>query len=398
MSEILFVHGTGVRRISYDAALSVVRAQSERHLNGAKVRPCLWGEPEGAKLRLGGASIPTYDDHPPAALTDSAADEIERVTWRMLREDPLFEVRLLENLPTAQAELGPFENNPGEVSWRLVRDLAAPPQFLELLSERGLEKYWIDAHAQFVEHRELESILIKANRDSREVSRALARGVVANLINVAAANGHPAVSRDTVDRLVDLLIQRLGERALAPFDWITKPLAGLARRCGTYKARRERRALSDAAYPVAGDIVLYQKDGSGIRQFIKDRIADAPGELIVFAHSLGGIAMVDLLVMEDHSAKVKGLLTVGSQSSLLYELGALKSLEFGQRLPDHFPKKWLNIYDPNDFLSYACAGVFGTSTVADLMVKSKMPFPDSHGAYWDQDAVWQAIKGYFPWR
>lgn len=398
MLEILFVHGTGVRRVPYDAALDLIRRQSEKCLGGTNVRGCLWGEPEGAKLRLGGASIPTYDDQPSAVITDSAADEIERVTWRMLREDPLFELRLLENVPAPKLELGPFGTNPGEASWQLVRNLAAPLQFLEMLRERGLEKYWINAQAQFVGQRELESILIKASRDSREVSRALARGLVANLVNVAVADGHLGVSRDTLDRLVDTLIPRLGDLALAPFDWITKPLAGLAKRYGTYRARRERRALSDAAYPVAGDIVLYQKDGSGIRQFIKDRITDAPGELIVFAHSLGGIAVVDLLVLEDHSAKVKGLVTIGSQSPFLYEIGALRSLEFGQKLPDHFPKRWLNIYDPNDFLSYACEDVFGRSAVTDLMVKSKMPFPDSHGAYWDQEAVWRGIEGFFPWR
>ena len=99
MPEILFVHGTGVRRVAYDKAIQLVRRQAQKFLHGAEVRSCLWGEPEGASLRLHGASIPSYDDQPPTALSAAAAEQIELVTWRMLGEDPLFELRLLAGVP-----------------------------------------------------------------------------------------------------------------------------------------------------------------------------------------------------------------------------------------------------------------------------------------------------------
>jgi len=403
MPDILLIHGTGVRRVAYDKSLNIVRSQANKYLKGVKVHACLWGEAEGAKLRLAGGSVPTYDD-PQASMSKQEAEEIEVVTWRMLREDPLFELRLLQNMPPntkQEEEQSPVIETAGERSSQLVSDLNTPPEFNEILRNRELEDYWSEARQRFSDLGELESILIKANRDPREVSRALARGLVASLLDVAIANGHLGISSETRDRLVDLLIPKLGQLPLAPFDWISHILLGMVKKIGTYRARRERKALTDAAYPAAGDILLYQKDGTGIRQFIKQQMANVPGDVILFAHSLGGIAAVDLLAMEDWSAKVKGLVTIGSQAPFLYEIGALRSLRCDQykrdKLPAHFPKRWLNFWDPNDFLSYSGQVVFGEAAVTDTMVKSKLPFPDSHSAYWDQEAVWRKIEGFFPW-
>ena len=154
--------------------------------------------------------------------------------------------------------------------------------------------------------------------------------------------------------------------------------AGVAKTVGTYKVRRERRAISDASFAAAGDVVLYQKDGSGIRRLLQKEILATPGDVVVFAHSLGGIAAVDLLAMEDLSAKVKGLVTIGTQAGFLYEIGALRSLrcdeEHQDALPAHFPK-WLNFWDPNDFLSYSAEAVFGKAAVSDVMVREQAAVP-----------------------
>jgi hypothetical protein len=209
MPEILFVHGTGVRRVSYGKSLSLVRSQAKRYLNGAEVHACLWGEPKGARLRLAGKSIPTYDEQPAPSIGEREAEEIELVTWRMLREDPLFELRLLENMPSASQlpeERGPLDATAGERSCQLVRDLIAPAELIQILRDRELESSWSDARQSFAALGELESILTRANRDPREVSKALSRGLVANLVNVAILNGHSGISSETRDRLVALLV------------------------------------------------------------------------------------------------------------------------------------------------------------------------------------------------
>jgi hypothetical protein len=60
-------------------------------------------------------------------------------------------------------------------------------------------------------------------------------------------------------------------------------------------------------------------------------------------------------------------------------------------LRDHFPKSWLNIFDPKDFLSHVGGKVFGDCRVMDVEVDNKEPFPESHGAYWANAEVWNAI-------
>ena len=119
---------------------------------------------------------------------------------------------------------------------------------------------------------------------------------------------------------------------------------------------------------------------------------EAEPPVVLLGHSLGGIACVDLLV-EEPLEKVKLLVTVGSQSPLFYEMDALQSLRYGQPLPDHFPKKWLNIFDRRDFLSYIGAQVFPDplQRIEDIEVNNRRPFPQSHGAYWANDQTWKAI-------
>jgi hypothetical protein len=403
MPEILLVHGTGVRRVSYVRSLALVRWQAEKYLKGVKVHPCLWGEQEGASLTLGGASIPTYDQQPAAVISAAEADAIDRASWAMLREDPLFELRLLPNVASRpdDDDGSPLRDSPGEISCQLVSNVQPPDEFMTILQARNLDGYWDSAKRNFTKLSDLDSILKNANRDPKEVSRALARGLVASLVNEAAKDGQIEFSSATRDSLIDWLIPLLGERALAPFDWITNIMMGAAKRIGTDKARRSRRALTDASYPAAGDVLLYQKDGAGIREFIKKQIAAVPGDVIILAHSLGGIAAVDLLAMEDLSGKVKGLVTVGSQAPLLYEIGALRSLRCDHQardpLPPHFPKPWINFWDPNDFLSYAGESVFGPQNVKDIRVESNLPFADSHGAYWDHVPVWKEIQNLVPW-
>jgi hypothetical protein len=85
------------------------------------------------------------------------------------------------------------------------------------------------------------------------------------------------------------------------------------------------------------------------------------------------------------------LVTIGSQSPILYELNALVGMEYNPnaKLPETFPE-WLNIYDRNDFLSYVGEKIF-SEKIQDVEIDSKQPFPESHGAYWENDKVWDAV-------
>ena len=86
---------------------------------------------------------------------------------------------------------------------------------------------------------------------------------------------------------------------------------------------------------------------------------------------------------------VSKLITAGSQSPFLHELGALASLHPGDSLPERFPP-WLNFYDQNDFLSYIAKPFW--PGVIDHEVRSGQPFPDAHGAYFGSEDVWTKIR------
>ena len=129
---------------------------------------------------------------------------------------------------------------------------------------------------------------------------------------------------------------------------------------GTPLIRKQKGKVSDGAALFAGDILLYQARGDRIRAAVRKQVERAAREdppVALLGHSLGGIACVDLLVYEN-IPEVRLLVTVGSQAPILYELNALPSLAYGDPLPEHFVRRWLNVYDPRDFLSYKTDGVF----------------------------------------
>src|ERR1700691_5179824 len=89
--DLIFVHGTGVRKPAYEKALDRIAREVRRRRPDITVSDCCWGETLGARLNAGGASIPEYDQTK-ALGGPSAADE-DIVLWQMLSLDPLFELR-----------------------------------------------------------------------------------------------------------------------------------------------------------------------------------------------------------------------------------------------------------------------------------------------------------------
>ena len=68
--------------------------------------------------------------------------------------------------------------------------------------------------------------------------------------------------------------------------------------------------------------MLYQTRGEKIRAFIQEQIAQAEPPVVLIAHSLGGIACVDLLVQQQLS-QVELLVTVGSQAPFIQHIRSL---------------------------------------------------------------------------
>jgi pimeloyl-ACP methyl ester carboxylesterase len=396
MATVIFVHGTGVREATYKESFQQVEQKLMSVRADLSIAPCLWGDRHGAALRKNGASIPDYDKA--RAVGQLEVEDYNIALWGLLYDDPLYELRLLALQTRPAGGFTPGLETPYQELDAAVKALTPAGGLEQQLRELGLANYWEESRRQVRAAEEYRQALQQAPAVNATYRLAVSRALVAQAVWLAGGAESAAMWMDGNAReaLVESLLDALGGRDRGPVGWVKKHLSNLALRYVTDRVKRKRGAFSDQSFPAAGDILLYQARGDGIRGFIRDHIKQATPPIVLLAHSLGGIACVDLLVKEP-LPQVEMLITVGSQAPFLYEIDALASLPFGQPLPAHFPRRWLNIYDQRDFLSYVARDVFtGEVQIEDIRVDNGHPFPQSHGAYWANRDVWEEITRRIP--
>jgi hypothetical protein len=342
MYNLLLVHGTGVRQPSYDDTYAAITARLAVGLRNCTLHRCYWGETEGCRLRSSGASIPDYDTARAVAEVDP--EDVAVAKWRLLYADPDFE---LDAFLASAGSAKPF-NPAAETFFEGISTLleieTAETRGLE--AELGLASVWKRAKSQ------LRASLASAAANDRtvpdlnsEFRTVLARALVAHAFVIAfeaeaSGNDRNWPTGSQRDALVNALRDTWGgdDRGVLSgiSGWVGDRFKRLALRIGTGKIARKRGSISDAAFPATGDILLYQARGEGVRDFIERTVHKTPKPIVLLAHSLGGIACVDLLAKKQLDGVVK-LITVGSQAPLLYELNALWSLPYGDPLPASFP-------------------------------------------------------------
>lgn len=376
--KILFVHGTGVRGASFDRSLALVSAKVRQYLPRYEVAGCNWGDAFGARLNAKGGSIPGYgsDGNPGDAARALEAASMAR--WTLLSDDPLLELRVTDLAPP----LGPPQ---GPMVWRLLEDAAEAPAAVALLSTWGLAPLWPDFIGELVADEAWARTVQRLGGTRAQLAAPVSRAVVAAFLGWLRLAGEPGITGPQRDELVLALQPSLGGAALGLRDWLADKLTGFA--------LPRRTALSDRTGAALGDILRYQARGETLRNFIGDR-AGKTGATVILAHSLGGVAAVDWLA--SGARNVGALVTVGSQAPYFYEIDALVSRAYGDGLPAFFPRRWLNFYDPRDFLSFAGRELF-PDIARDVVVDNGQPFPESHGAYWHNDhEVWPEIARFLP--
>jgi hypothetical protein len=358
--SILFVHGTGVRLRSFLTTYQT--AASTAAACGLKQTfiPCAWGDPIGIEFE--GRSLPD-----PPTTEQLRRQEEEFVHWSWLLDDPLFELSTLTVRDRSHpADGGPPGQQPAwERLWRTIRRYTPSDELGLLLERGGLADLWAVAWSETVDRSDISRQAFEASaRELPEACRALARSVIAQLHIAATAQGRPGPSATLRGKLLDRLLTDWNQQVLGLSDFFFN----LVKRAGTRFVRTRRNDFNQAAAFPIGDVLLYQSHGQAIRDFIRRKIEGAKAPITVVAHSLGGIACVDLLACEQRPP-VDHVVTLGSQSPFLYEIGALRALDPGKALPDHFPP-WLNVFDRNDFLSFFAGGCF-------LASRTRRSFPDS---------------------
>lgn len=404
MTTVVFVHGTGGRKKAYAETFWQIERSLQACRSDTKLIPCLWGDTLGAKLNAEGASIPTYKE---AKGGQQLTHEEENIRlWKALYENPFYEMRLLSLRPLQSQRIIPGQPTPSQELKHRVEALLTNTTLQSKLNALGIGSVFqqacemITGSASKPFGRMLETVSKPLDGDYAAIARAI---VSAARILCKEQDIYPwlLVNNHTRDEAVNAIEQTLSRNEVSRgmvLDWTKSQLTEFAFGLGTNHMKRKRGAVMDETYPFAGDILIYQAKGKKIREFIRSQIENEQVEspVVLLAHSLGGIACVDLLIEHDLRAKVKCLITVGSQATFFYEIDALQTLSYSEPLPEHFPK-WLNIYDPRDFLSYIgnCEGIF-PEKITDVRVDNQQPFPEAHGAYWANQQTWKAIEKVLP--
>ncbi|MBD2028225.1 hypothetical protein [Leptolyngbya sp. FACHB-711] len=404
MTTIIFVHGTGGRKEAYAETLQQMEQALHKRRPDAKLVPCLWGDPLGAKLNAGGASIPTYKES--QGGQELTLEEESVRLWENLYKDPFYEMRLLGLRPLQAQKSVPGQSTPSQELRSRVESLLTNAELQSRLNDLGIGAVFKQACEVItgINSSPFGRLLETASRPLDGDYAAIARAIISvSRILCKEQEIYPwlLVDDQLRNEAVDAIQKTLtrDEKSMGVVStWTKSQLTGLAFGFGTNKIRRKRGAVTDGTYPFAGDILIYQAKGEKIREFIRSQIEHEQIEppVVLLAHSLGGIACVDLLIERDLRNKVKYLITVGSQAPFFYEIGALQTLPYGEPLPEFFPK-WLNIYDLRDFLSYIgdCEGLF-PGKVTDVPVDNRQPFPEAHGAYWANKQTWEEIEKVLP--
>jgi hypothetical protein len=174
-----------------------------------------------------------------------------------------------------------------------------------------------------------------------------------------------------------------------------------------------RSNIMQVATSYVGDVMMYLARAAALRQFVHNTVIEAcrqrPGEpLVIIAHSLGGVIAYDYAADPAFADRppIELLVTIGSQVALFAEYGLFQGsvtpVEAGPRVHRPIYKeprlcdRWVNFYDPADFLSFPIGRMFLGAAEGDQICTAGKPFPASHSAYWDNDQLYAAIAAAYP--
>jgi hypothetical protein len=221
----------------------------------------------------------------------------------------------------------------------------------------------------------------------------------ANLDATAPAEGAPREEafaagdwfddfKESVSRLVNSSSDNVTALALAL--WRKKVHTGASRFLGDIFVYLTRRGDMEAPGPIVKQLAKALDDAAALKR-------DDDPELIVIAHSLGGVIVYDLLTHHRPDIKVDRLITVGSQVGVFEEMTLYKSSK-EDRPPDPATQRldkpenvtrWLNVYDTNDVFSFRIEGVF--QGARDYRFDTGFGVSEAHGGYFARPSFYKRL-------
>jgi len=185
-------------------------------------------------------------------------------------------------------------------------------------------------------------------------------------------NALPAVGTDLAARL-----------------WRKDLTSSLARFIGDVFQYLKHRGEKDEPGPILQRVLAPLREAAAARRSGDDK-------LIVIAHSFGGEVVYDILTHFDTSLEVDVLITVGSQVGLFEEMKMFHASDetVGGKNIGKVPrpaklKRWLNVFDTNDFVSYQAEPVF--DGVQDFAYETGYGGRTAHSGYFLQPSFYARL-------
>jgi hypothetical protein len=401
---VIFVHGITVRQERFPTLLDSVRKGLSKQRNDLVVEGFYWGD-MASSLRYSGASIPGFLEGARAVELAQGALADETQLSMLLLDEPLLELRLLKDVEDFDPSGAGFIPMPPEVEQRnqvlaenwdtVARTLAQSKELAALAGMQLTEYSWQNiVKATFDAAGKTERTLTVADLLD-PLTRSLTASLYREIEGDRATLDTAFVWSGAEAKIQELLEAELGGQR----GWLgdkLKGLAGGAAAHGLTLAMRHglRRRIMEAISLFVGDVLAYMAKREEIQAALEKTIAvalrksDTP--LWLVGHSLGGILSFDHCLRT--ARKVERLMTVGSQVGLFAELGAFPTLkpEPGGNLASPASiEKWLNVYDPDDILSFLAQPVM--TKAVDIEFDTKAPFPVSHSEYWKLDKMYARL-------
>ena len=257
-----------------------------------------------------------------------------------------------------------------------------------------------------------------AAADSDKAASEIARRYRAAMA-YARKNPKPAwLDAVTDDNFVDQLDAEASQQGVESFgigimdslkEGVTRLKNALPSAATDLAARLWRKDLTESLARFTGDVFQYLKfrGDKDKRGDIPDRVLKAlheaaeakqPGDdkLIVIAHSFGGEIIYDILTHFDTDLEVNVLITVGSQVGLFEEMKmfhasseAIGGKDIGKVPRPANLKRWLNVFDTNDFVSYQAEPVF--DKVQDYAYDTGFGGRTAHSGYFLQPSFYDRL-------
>jgi len=381
--HVLVVHGVANRdEAKFEAMVEALAMRIDAASTGMRynVVPAYWGDLGG------GTGSNLHDALPPTFLTEAfgVRSDADRDT-------------LLEQIYRARHAVQAHAVRSDDDAARVIAE-AARAQAV------GGDTGSFPTRGGAIDDTELRQAIDDALRDSTYVKRVRdpdALRAIGEVVGVSLGpvdgsgfetRGIVSSVRDAVGRVVGALDNLLGSLTSEAVGALNQAVRG---------------ALATATALSLGDIVAYRDtdNGAAIRERVIERAQkggiDTTRPIIVLAHSLGGLVVLDMLQKGD--LKAKRLVTFGSQPAMFHVLKQLPTLTpyapgSSTRVSPNIGA-WINLWHPMDVLGFVASPVFALADgTAPTDIQIDTPLSTivgdrfwMHSAYWDNDELVNAV-------